>query len=96
MNDMALPQLEYYLYRLKTTPALQQAFMADRDSHLANESLDLEERQALNAGDFESLWRMGVHPMLMAPLGRLYGLKSADYRARLRLLVGERMLRSST
>jgi hypothetical protein len=93
---MALPQLEHYLYRLKTTPALQQAFLADRDGHLANESLDAEERQALVAGDVESLWRMGVHPMLMAPLGRLYGLKPADYRARLRPLAGERLLRSST
>ena len=92
---MALPDLEHYLFRLKTTPALQQAFMADRSAHLAGESLGDLERAALVAGDIESLWRMGVHPMLMAPLGRLYGLKPADYRERMRPLVGERLLRSA-
>lgn len=92
---MALPELEHYLYRLKMTPALQQAFLGDRAPHLAGEPLSSEERAALQAGDLEALWRMGVHPMLMAPLGRLFGLRPEEYRSRMQPLVGERSLRST-
>jgi hypothetical protein len=92
---MALPELEHYLYRLKMAPAMQQAFLADRQRHLAGEALSAAERDAMLQGDLETLWRMGVHPMLMAPLGRMFGLGPAEYRARMRPLAGERMLKSS-
>jgi len=93
---MALTELEHYLYRLKMTPALQQEFLADRAAHLAGQPLSGEERSALLAGDLETLWRMGVHPMLMAPLGRLFGLRPFEYQARMQPLVGERQLRSTS
>jgi hypothetical protein len=91
---MALYDLEHYLYRLKLDAALQADFMSRRNEHLAAQTLDDDARAALAGGDLEQLWRMGVHPMLMAPLGRLFGLAPDEYRRRLRPLAGVRPLRS--
>ncbi|MDO8279652.1 MAG: hypothetical protein Q7T63_16185 [Burkholderiaceae bacterium] len=91
---MALYDLEHYLYRLKLDPVMQADFMARAHEHLAAQPLSDEERGVLERHELERLWLLGVHPMLMAPLGRLFGLSPTQYRDRLRPLAGQRQLRS--
>lgn len=91
---MSLHDLERYLYRLKLDPAMQAEFMDRPIEHLAGQILDAASRQALADKDLEQLWLLGVHPMLMAPLGRLFGLTAAQYQARMRAVAGQRRISS--
>lgn len=92
---MALHDLESYLFRLKNDPAMQAALQQNPGGHLrAQPGLDEAERAALLAQDVESLWRMGVHPLLLAPLSRFFGLSAAEYIGRLQPLSGLRRFTS--
>lgn len=92
---MALYDLENYLFRLKNDPAMQAALQADPAAHLAGQpDLDEPYRHALLQRDVEELWRMGVHPLLLAPLSRFFGLSAAEYIGRLKPLSGLRRIAS--
>lgn len=92
---MALYELEHYLFRLKNSPEMQQALVADPQGHLASEGLDDNARNAILGKDLVALWHLGVHPLLLVPLSRFLGMPPPEYRATLKPLVGSRSFRSS-
>ena len=92
---MNLYELEHYLFRLKNDSAMQQELVADPRTHLEAQSLDLETKQAILRKDIETLWQMGVHPLLLVPLSRFLGMPPPEYRARLKPFIGQRRFRSS-
>lgn len=91
---MALYDVELYLFKLKNDPAMQQALAEDAQTHLAAQNLDDESRAALLNRDVQALWKMGVHPLLMAPLSRFFGMTPSEYRALLKPLSNQRTFRS--
>lgn len=91
---MALYDLEFYLYQLKSDAGMQAALASDPEGHLRSQPIEEEARKAIVNKDLVSLWRMGVHPLLLTPLARLLGISPAAYRAQLRPLSGQRRLES--
>lgn len=91
---MPLYELEHYLFRLKNDPGMQKELAADPEQHLAAQGLDDDARAALLNKDIQALWKMGVHPLLMAPLSRFFGMAPVDYRAHLKPLAGQRTFKS--
>lgn len=91
---MPLYDLELYLFKLKNDPAMQKELTENPAQHLAAQKLDEDARAALLAKDVQALWKMGVHPLLMAPLSRFFGMVPADYRAQLKPLINHRTFRS--
>lgn len=91
---MPLYDLEHYLFKLKNDPAMQKELAENPERHLAQQGLDEEARTALLSKDVPALWKMGVHPLLMAPLSRFFGMVPADYRATLKPLINQRTFRS--
>jgi hypothetical protein len=91
---MPLYDLELYLFRLKHEPALQTELRMNAEQHLAAQELDTDARTALYRKDLAALWSMGVHPLLLAPLGRMFGLAPEEYRQALRPVAHLREFRS--
>jgi Aromatic-ring-opening dioxygenase LigAB, LigA subunit len=91
---VSLVTLERLLWKLKVDQALAQRFVVARGDALASFDLSVEERAALENADLAELWRFGVHPLLLAPFGRLCGIPPDDYRRILRPLAGVRDIRS--
>jgi len=91
---MALYDLQLYLYRLKNEPEMQDGFLLNPQAHMLSHGLNEQERKAMSDKDLRALWRYGVHPLLLAPMGRFFNLPPEQYRATLRSLAGERTLRS--
>lgn len=78
---MALYDIQHYLFRLKNDPGMQRALLADPQSHLDGQpALDSEAREAILSKDLVSLWKMGVHPLLLVPLSRVFGMPPQQYR----------------
>jgi hypothetical protein len=91
---MPLYDLELYLFKLKNDPAMQKALTENPEQHLAAQGLDDDAKAALLSRDVQGLWKLGVHPLLMAPLSRFFGMQPADYRAQLKPLINHRTFRS--
>lgn len=81
-------EVERFIFELKKDEVLQQALKARSPSTFDGFTLRDEERNALRDGDIESLYRMGVHPLLLAPYSRYVGIASPDYHQRLDALKG--------
>ena len=92
--DMALYDLHHYLFKLKSDAAMQASFASNPQGHLDAQSIDEEAKRAILQKDLATLWRLGVHPLLLTPLARFLGIPPASYRAQLRPLIGERHLKS--
>jgi hypothetical protein len=91
---MALQQLERYLFQLKSNPKLRIELAKDPEAHLAGFDLAPDERAALRNKDLVTLWRMGVHPLLLVPFSQAVGIPPADYQRTLAPLRGERTFKS--
>lgn len=91
---MSLYGVQSFMFRLKQDTALQRGLQRGDEGILAGFSLDDPERKALLAGDVATLFRMGVHPLLLAPFSRFVGLSAAQYRTVMGALKGVRKLRS--
>ena len=92
---MSLFEVERFIFELKHDEQLQAA-LRDRSEHLfAPFELSATERTALESGSVEELYRMGVHPLLIAPYSRYAGIAPADYHHRLAALEGCRMFSST-
>lgn len=91
---MSLLGIETFMYRLKNDPAIQRAFA--KRSMDAYSGLDLapDEVAALQTGDVATLYRLGVHPLLLAPYSRYAGIPRPQYQASLAPLRGLRQLKS--
>ena len=86
--------MQKFMYVLKKDKALQQAFKQDAAAALGVFALTREEKDALSAGDLASLYRLGAHPLLLAPYSRFMGIPRPKYQAALDPLRGLRTLKS--
>jgi hypothetical protein len=91
---MSLYAVQSFMFRLKQDTSLQRGLERRDEGILAAFSLEERERKALLAGDVAELFRMGVHPLLLAPFSRFAGLSAAQYRTVMGALKGVRKLRS--
>lgn len=87
---MSLHGVERFLYELNRDPAKVDQFRRDPESMLSGRALDDAERQWLQAGDVLALYRHGVHPLLLAPASRFFGLDQQSFRDALKPAIGER------
>lgn len=92
---MSLFEVERFIFQLKQDPALQ-AGLHDGDGRLLDDfALSGRESAALRDGAIETLYAMGVHPLLLAPYSRYVGIGAADYHRRLAVLAGSRVFSSA-
>jgi hypothetical protein len=91
---MSLLGVHMFMYRLKTDKALQGKFK--NRSPEAFEAFDLtaEETKALAEADVAELYKVGVHPLLLAPYSRYANIPRQAYITALAPLKRTRMLRS--
>lgn len=92
---MSLYSVQHAIYLLKRDKVLAERFKAAPDEVLSAWELSDAERQALRNGDFVALYRMGVHPLLLAPYSRLLGVPRPQYLAALAVAKGERRMVSA-
>ncbi|WP_456856495.1 hypothetical protein [Bradyrhizobium sp. USDA 4501] len=87
--------MERFIFELKHDERLQAA-LRDKDEHLFDGfDVSSPERKALEGGAVEELYRMGVHPLLIAPYSRYAGISPVDYHHRLAALEGSRVFSSA-
>ena len=79
---------------MKKDKPFVQAFREDARAALADAPLTEEELAALADGDLAALYRMGVHPLLLAPYARVMGIARPRYQELLAPLEGLRQMRS--
>lgn len=89
---MSLHGVHRVLYSLNRDPAIAQRFREDRAAVLSGfaAQLDADETRWLQEGDVLSLYRHGVHPLLLVSASRLFGMEQSAYREALAPAVGER------
>jgi hypothetical protein len=85
---MTLYAVQSTLFRLKKDKAFAQAFRTDAAAALEPLELTDAERAALGDGDLAALYRMGAHPLLLAPYARLMAIPRPRYQALLEPLRG--------
>ncbi len=91
---MSLYAVQRTIFRMKKDHAFAQSFQEDAASAVADAELTAEERRALVDGDLAALYRMGVHPLLLAPYSRAVGIPRPRYQELLAPLAGLRRMRS--
>jgi hypothetical protein len=74
--------IEKFLFRFDKEPARQSAFAAAQEEAFDGVELDAEEKNALTGKDLATLYRWGIHPLLIRNFAGTLGLKYVDlYRA---------------
>ncbi len=91
---MSLYGIQKFIFCLKQDGALEESFRRGDESVFDRFPLDSTERAALLKGDIVALFRMGVHPLLLAPFSRYANISAAEYRERLSTERNVRKLRS--
>ncbi|HTJ95703.1 MAG TPA: aromatic ring-opening dioxygenase subunit LigA [Pararobbsia sp.] len=76
---MSVYTLQKVIREINRNPEVRQRFMADAAGTIAGLELSDEERAALSARDFASLYRLGVHGLLLRPFSILHGVSEASY-----------------
>jgi len=87
---MSLHAVERLLHELNRDAARAQSFREDPQPVLAGRDMTAAERAMLTSGDVLALYRHGVHPLLLAPASRFFGLDQPAFRAALKPAIGER------
>lgn len=89
---MTLRGVERLMYQLNRDRELAEAFREDRGRVIREIGRDLDPIEIgwLESGDVLSLYRHGVHPLLLVAASRMYGIDQAAYRAALEPARGER------
>jgi hypothetical protein len=91
---MSLYAVQHTLFRLKKDKPLAAALKDTGRAALDGLDLTDDERAALASGDLAGLYRMGAHPLLLAPYARLMGIARPRYVELLSPLAGVQKLRS--
>jgi hypothetical protein len=76
---VSLYALQKFLYDINRDGDVQQKFSADRDGVLARYALDVEERQALLAGDIGLIYVLGANGQLLMHYAAYLGFEWAAY-----------------
>jgi hypothetical protein len=91
---MSVLGISSFIYRLKNDATVRTAFASRSDAAFEGFELTQEEKDVLCDGDVVALYRLGVHPLLLAPFSRYAGIPRPKYQAALAPLKGLRQLRS--
>jgi hypothetical protein len=91
---MSVYAMEKFVFTLKKSSTLQAQFKTDPDAALADFPLTDMEHKALRDGDLPTLYKMGVHPLLLAPYSRFMRISRPDYQKQLDPLRGIVKMRS--
>ncbi len=76
---MSLYQLQKLMYEVNRSPERRDAYRHDRAAFLARFDLTDEERDAVIRLDVRTLYRFGVHPLLLRPFTLLHRVSNEDY-----------------
>jgi hypothetical protein len=87
---MSLHALERLLFELNRGMASVDQLREDPDGLFAGRDLSADERAWMTSGDVLALYRHGVHPLLLAPASRFFGLDPDRFRDALAPAIGER------
>ena len=87
---MSLHAVERLLFEMNRDPSKVSRFRADAEELLRGRDLTPRERELIASGDVLGLYRHGVHPLLLAPASRFFGLGPEEFRAALAPAIGER------
>jgi hypothetical protein len=88
---MTLHGVERMLYELNRDPQKVGRFRSAPDDVLSEYDLSDTEQHLLRARDVLGLYRLGVHPLLLAPASRFFEIDQRAFRALLAPAVGERV-----
>lgn len=88
---MSLHAVERLLYELNRDPAKVTEFRERPERLLERYDLTEEERGWFAERDVLALYRHGVHPLLLAPASRFFGIGQSEFRAALAPAIGERV-----
>jgi hypothetical protein len=81
---MSLYYVQKFLYELNRSPAVQQAYTADRHASLDGFTLTDEEVEALTAPDIGKLFHLGVNGQILMHFAAFHQIEWADYLQRMR------------
>jgi hypothetical protein len=81
---MSLYEVQKLLFHVNREQKMFDRFLRERETLIAEYRLTKEEQRALLETDFQSLYEMGVHSLLLGPLAVTLGLSFPDYLAILR------------
>ena len=81
---MSLYYVQKFLYELNRSPAVQQAYTADRHASLEGFALTDEEVEALTAPDIGKLFHLGVNGQILMHFAAFHQIEWADYLQRMR------------
>ena len=89
---MSLHAVERLLHAMNRDETKAAAFSQDRAAVLAQHEPELtaDEIRMLKDADVLGLYRHGVHPLLLAPASRFFGLGQQEFRRALEPAIGER------
>lgn len=91
---MSLHGVESFMYRLKNDSGMQALFKERAPEVFSGFDLTDDELRALREADVASLYRLGVHPLLLVPFSRYAGIPRPQYLERLAPLRGSRVTKS--
>jgi hypothetical protein len=77
-------EVQKLLFHVNRDRAIRARFLDERERLVADYGLTEEERRAVLETDFQALYRMGVHSLLLGPLAAALGVSFPDYLAMLR------------
>jgi hypothetical protein len=81
---MSLYQVQKFLYQFNGDPGLRASYAEDPAHAVEGRQLTDAERTALVQKDFQALYAMGVHGLLLTPLANYTGVPIPQYLATIR------------
>jgi hypothetical protein len=81
---MSLYQLQKLIREINRNPGTRESFMSAPADLAARMGLDAAEQSALVNRDYASLYRMGVHGLLLRPFSIIHAVSEPDYLAAIR------------
>lgn len=81
---MGIYALQKLIKDINRKPDVRQAYAADPDEVIAKYDVDEAERLALRRGDLGTLYRLGVHGLLLRPFSILHSVSEQDYLSAIR------------
>lgn len=76
---MSAYALQKLIREINRNPGVRERFMQAPEAAVADWDLSAEERAALIARDYGSLYRFGVHGLLLRPFSIIHNVPEPDY-----------------
>ena len=76
---MSLYQLQKLMYEVNRNPEQRDAYRNDGAAFIARFDLTADEKDAVARLDIRTLYRLGIHPLLLRPFTLLHRISNEDY-----------------